>query len=220
VLRKFNEITDLAGAGEALLEYLTAGGAVMWPILGIGIALSFALGFRHALLRRGSNKNVRVLLRRAEQGRSSEPDGIVDEAIARGLALKRSGRPNLRRYLDEAFGEFDTDLKRYRILIATAVAIAPLLGLLGTVTGMIETFESLSDMALFTQSGGIAAGIATALFTTQMGLVVAVPGVIAKTILDKRQFRIEMDLAQIKDMLCGTESAQPADAGVAQGAAT
>ena len=81
------------------------------------------------------------------------------------------------------------------------VAIAPLLGLLGTVAGMIETFDSLGDMSLFSQSGGIAGGIATALFTTQMGLVVAVPGVIAKALLDRRQYQIEMDLAQIKDLL-------------------
>src|SRR3546814_9734490 len=55
---------------------------------------------------------------------------------------------------------------------------------------MIVTFESLGDMTLFSQSGGIAAGISTALFTTQMGLVVAVPGVIAKSVLDRRQHQI------------------------------
>jgi biopolymer transport protein ExbB len=59
-------------------------------------------------------------------------------------------------------------------------------------------------MTLFSQTGGIASGIATALFTTQMGLVVAVPGLIAKSILDRRQFQMEMDLAQIKDILCSS----------------
>ncbi|MDZ7829411.1 MAG: MotA/TolQ/ExbB proton channel family protein [Halofilum sp. (in: g-proteobacteria)] len=41
---------------------------------------------------------------------------------------------------------------------------------------MIETFESLGDMSLFSQSGGIAGGISQALFTTQLGLAVAIPG--------------------------------------------
>ena len=67
---------------------------------------------------------------------------------------------------------------------------------------MIETFDSLGDMTLFSQSGGIAGGIAVALFTTQMGLIVAVPGVILKTILDRREKQIQHDLAQIKDILC------------------
>jgi biopolymer transport protein ExbB len=86
-------------------------------------------------------------------------------------------------------------------MITAVVSIAPLLGLLGTVIGMIETFRSLGDMSLFSQGGGIAAGIATALFTTQMGLVVAVPGVIVKFFLDRRQQQLELDLAQIKDLL-------------------
>ena len=93
-------------------------------------------------------------------------------------------------------------IKRYSKVVSTLVGVAPLLGLLGTVIGMITTFESLGDMTLFSQSGGIAGGISTALFTTQMGLIVAVPGVIARSILDRRQRQIHLDLAQIKDLLC------------------
>ena len=50
---------------------------------------------------------------------------------------------------------------------------------------MIETFDSLAEMSLFTV-GGIAGGISEALFTTQMGLIVAVPGVLIGRILDRR----------------------------------
>ena len=211
MLGKFNDIASVGGAGEAFWHYMTLGGpAIMWPIMFVAIALSWALGVRFSLLKRGSNKNVRVLLKRAEEGRFKAPDGIVDEAIVRGLALKRAGKPNLRRYLDEAFADLEAQLRSHAILISSCVAVAPLLGLLGTVTGMIETFESLADMSLFSQTGGIAAGIATALFTTQMGLVVAVPGVIAKGVLDRRQAQIELDLAQIKDILCSTPRAAPA----------
>ncbi len=208
MLGKFSDIDSAGGAAGAFWHYMTLGGpAIMWPILFVGVMLGYALGVRFSLLNRGSGKNVRVLLRRAEEGRSKTPDGIVDVAIERGLALKRSGRANLRRYLDEAFADLESDLRRYAVLISSSVAVAPLLGLLGTVTGMIETFESLGDMTLFSQTGGIAAGIATALFTTQMGLVVAVPGVIAKGVLDRRQAQIELDLAQIKDILCSSPAA-------------
>jgi biopolymer transport protein ExbB len=99
------------------------------------------------------------------------------------------------------------------MLITTIVTAAPLLGLLGTVVGMIETFDSLGDMTLFSQTGGIAGGIATALFTTQMGLIVAVPGYIIKSLLDRRERQIKHDLAQLKDILCslkpGREEIQP-----------
>ena len=208
MLGKFSDIGSAGSAFDAFWHYMTLGGpAIMWPIMFVAVALSYALGVRFSLLKRGSGKNIRVLLRRAEEGRAKEPDGIVDVAIARGIALKRSGKPSLRRHLDEAFSDLETDLRRYAILISSSVAVAPLLGLLGTVTGMIETFESLADMSMFSQTGGIAAGIATALFTTQMGLVVAVPGVIAKGVLDRRQAQIELDLAQIKDILCSSPSA-------------
>jgi biopolymer transport protein ExbB len=201
MLREFTEITGLWSALHAFHVYLTLGGFVMWAILAVAVVLGWALGTRFALLRRGSDKNVRVLLRRAEEGRSNPPNGVVDVAIQRGLALKRAGKANLRRHLDEAFFDLESDLRRHAILVTTLVLIAPLLGLLGTVSGMIVTFESLADMALFTQDGGIAAGISTALFTTQMGLVVAVPGMIAKGVLDRRQNQLSMDLDQLKDIL-------------------
>ncbi|MBD8527033.1 MotA/TolQ/ExbB proton channel family protein [Pseudoxanthomonas sp. CAU 1598] len=188
---------------------MAAGGYVMPPLLLVTVVLWYALGARWVILRRGSKKNVRVLLRRYAEGRAKAPDGIVDQAIVQGLRLARSGRAPLRRYLDDAFAEYHGDIKRYARTITVMVAIAPLLGLLGTVAGMIETFNSLGDMSLFSQSGGIAGGIATALFTTQMGLVVAVPGVICKSLLDRRQHKIEVDLAQIKDLLiAGPHSAQ------------
>ena len=85
------------------------------------------------------------------------------------------------------------------------VMISPLLGLLGTVAGMIETFDSLAAMALFTQSGGIAGGVAQALLTTQTGLTVAIPGVLIQNILQKKQMNIQNNLAQIKDLLCSQQ---------------
>jgi len=196
---------SLAPQGGSILEtfggYVDAGGYVMPPLVLVTLVLWYAIGARWTLLGRGSKKNVRVLLRRFAEGRANAPNGIVDLAIVRGLQIRASRPPNLRRLLDDAYGEFDSQIRRYGGLVTTMVAIAPLLGLLGTVAGMIETFDSLGDMTLFSQTGGIAGGIATALFTTQMGLVVAVPGVIIKSILDRRQQQIERDLAQIKDLL-------------------
>ena len=186
---------------DALGGYLAAGGLVMPALVLVSIALWYAIGCRWALLSRGSRKNVRVLIKRRLDGRGRPPRGIVDAAIDRGIVLARQGKPHLRRYLDDAFADLEAETRRYAAAINALVSIAPLLGLLGTVIGMIETFESLGDMTMFSQTGGIAAGIATALFTTQMGLVVAVPGVVVKSVLDRRAQQIAHDLAQAKDIL-------------------
>ena len=197
-----DRVDSLPSAVEAIGNYMQQGGFVMWPLLICTVVLWFALGYRWMLLNRGTGKSVRVLINAHLRGKPLVPKGIVDGAIDRGIALQAQRRPYLRERLDEAFGDYLTDTKRFRTTISTTVAIAPLLGLLGTVTGMIETFNSLGDMTLFSQTGGIAGGIAVALFTTQMGLIVAVPGVILKSILDRRERQIQHDLAQIKDILC------------------
>lgn len=195
---------------EQLVDYLAAGGhGIMLPLLAIAFVLWYAIGARWALLRRGSNRNVRVLLARYERGAGGKVDGVLDAAVVRGLSLRGQRPRDLRRVLDDAFAGHRRAVRRHRVLIGTLVAIAPLLGLLGTVNGMIVTFDSLAEMALFTQGGGIAAGISTALYTTQMGLAVAIPGYLAKGMLDRRQAQIEMDLAQLRDILVATARPAP-----------
>lgn len=205
-----NAFTD-PGAGllDQLGAYLASGGYVTVPLLLVATALWYALGVRWALLQRGSKKNVRVLLRRHLEGRAGKVRGITGRAIELGLALRARGVSPLRRHLDDAFAEFEQDLGRHARTVTALVAVAPLLGLLGTVAGMIETFASLGEMSLFSQTGGIAGGIATALFTTQLGLVVAVPGYVCKALLDRRQQQIAMDLARIKDLLVSEPPPEP-----------
>ena len=187
---------------EAFLGYVEAGGFVMPPLILAAILLWFGLGYRLSALRWGDRRDVRLLLREYASNPPKRTKGIVDEAVVRGLDLARSGRPHLRRWLDDEFKAFDADLKRFSRLTVTLVEVAPVLGILGTVTGMIETFDSLQEMKLFTQSGGIAGGISQALFTTQMGLVVAIPGLVVHGMLRKRQRAIQMELARIKDLIC------------------
>lgn len=200
----------VAGWMDGFSGYLSAGGLIMPILLLVCVLMWYAIGARWALLQRGSRKNVRVLIKRHAEGRTKPPNGIVDAAIALAAARVARGGTHLRAHLDEDFAPFERDLKRHGRLVTALVAIAPLLGLLGTVSGMIETFASLGDMSLFSQTGGIAGGIAVALFTTQMGLVVAVPGLLAKAVLDRRQQQIQHDLDQIKDIYLSTPAVQGA----------
>lgn len=184
-----------------LVNYMQAGGYVMPPLAIATLMLWYALGYRYMNLRRGSRKSVRELI---QNGRDHKPEntGIINTCVQCGLQIASARKSYIRRYMDDAFYPFVTEMKRYQTLVTAIVVSAPLLGLLGTVSGMIETFDSLADQALFSQTGGIAGGISQALFTTQMGLAVSIPGMIVKGLLDKKQLHLEMEIAQIKDILC------------------
>jgi len=185
-------------------EYMQSGGAVMWPLGASVIILWYTLGYRFHSLKRGSRANVRNLVRKFDSGKRTHPKGLMDGAIVEAIAIvNKYGRESSSRvYLDDIFSSYKRNLKKYSTTIRAIVAVAPLIGLLGTVIGMIETFDSLASAELFSQSGGIAGGISQALFTTQLGLVVAVPGLVIGRILDKKATNMELELEQVKDILC------------------
>lgn len=162
---------------------LASGGIFTVPLMLGAMVLWYALGYRAMILRPGA----RGLLGRAARIASS--------------SLDAPGR-KLRWVLDERFGELESEAAKGRSLVDSVVVAAPLLGLLGTVNGMIETFDSLADMALFSQSGGIAGGISEALITTELGLAIAIPGLILGQLLTRRQERIATELEQLKDRVC------------------
>ena len=186
---------------QEVTSYIEVGGWVMPPLIAATVVLWFAIGYRIAALKRGSERDVRNLIRRFDKGKRPSGDGVLVRSLQKGMALRERNPDKLRPYLDVAFFEEEKEIRRYNRLIMTIVTAAPLLGLLGTVIGMIETFDSLGDMSLFSQSGGIAGGISQALITTQMGLVVAIPGLLVNGVLSRRQKNIEIELAQMKDIL-------------------
>ncbi len=187
---------------QQLLDYFNSGGFVMPPLVLGTVILWWTLGYRLIALKSGTLRSARALVYRYLKGKMPSGNGVMVRALFKGMALRNKKLDNLRRYLDDAFAEEYAEIKKYKVIISTIVIVAPLLGLLGTVSGMIETFESLGDMSLFSQSGGIAGGISQALITTQMGLAVSIPGLIVNGFLDKKQRNLEIEMAQLKDLLC------------------
>lgn len=185
--------------------YMQSGGAlIMYPLFILVFALWYGLGYRYHTIQRGTKKSMRVLVRKFASGKRKEARGFIDSAVVEGLKIREEchDKKLLRRLLEDNFYDYRKDLSKYKSLVKTVVVVAPLIGLLGTVIGMIETFDSLASMSLFSQSGGIAGGISQALFTTQLGLVVAVPGLVIGRLLDKKAFNMELDLEQLTDILC------------------
>ncbi len=185
-----------------LIKYFESGGLVVPPLILATLLLWYALGYRYAvMLKAGHTNSVRRIVETYEKGKWTEASNIIERAVVEAFQLRDQGVKPIRRYLDGAFADLERELTRYQVLVKTIVSITPLLGLLGTVGGMIETFDSLRDMELFSQTGGIAGGISQALITTQFGLAVAIPGLLVNGYLNRKKLKIEMDLAQIKDLM-------------------
>ena len=193
---------------NTLLGYISQGGFVMWPLLLAALLLWFGIGYRLFFIRRGSRAPLRLLVSRFRSDAPPESTkGYLDEAVRRALRIVAQGPPQLKTVLDDKLFSLEEDLGRYRTLVRTIVIVAPLLGLLGTVNGMIEMFQSLGTQTFYSQSGGVAQGISQALFTTQFGLVIAIPGLIVGGLIDRRERQIREDIYQLKELLVSERAA-------------
>ncbi len=117
--------------------------------------------------------------------------GPLGRILAAGLANAKAPRPVMKEAIEEVGRVVTHDLDRFLTTLGTIAAMAPLLGLLGTVIGMIEIFGSQ------TSSGSnpiqLAHGISIALYNTAMGIIVAIPA-----LMFYRHFRAKVDALVIE----------------------
>jgi len=169
-----------------MLEIIQSGGWMMVPIiicsiLALGITVERFWTLRSAqiaprdLLARvwGWMKNHQLDSARIKELRASSPLGRV---LAAGLMNSRHGRQIMKESIEEVASHEIHEMERYLNALGTVAAVAPLMGLLGTVFGMIQVFSEI--MAQGTgQANVLAGGISEALITTELGLIVAIPAV-------------------------------------------
>lgn len=158
---------------------LQQGGLVGWVIVALGVLGLCLAGWRMVYLS-GVGRKVASQMRELERPRDDNPLGRII-----GVLGPKPQLADLELKLDEAILQETPPLERGQPLLKLLTAVAPLLGLLGTVTGMIVTFQAI------TQSGGgdsrlMADGISQALVTTVMGLVVAIPLLFLHALLASR----------------------------------
>lgn len=180
-----------------------AGGDVMLPLVLVAVILWWTLGERWSRTRGGPSLPLRQLVERARRGESVPGDGPVQRALILGVTALAQGHDALEETLTQRFAALRDELGQGAALCATLVGVAPLLGLLGTVGGMITTFDALATMTMFSRSGGIAGGISEALVSTQVGLTVAIPGAIAAKLMDQRAARRREQLDELEQILRG-----------------
>ncbi len=179
----------------SLWQQIPKGGPIVWPILAILLVGVAIVVERVVFLRRrgldadGFTNNIESLVAEKswDQCRAScreHSDKPVARIVAAGLACWHMQREAMENALQEAILREVPPMERFLSTLGMLAAIAPLLGLLGTVTGMIDTFH------VITQHGTgdprmMSGGISEALVTTMLGLTVAIPIMLAHTLLNR-----------------------------------
>lgn len=180
-------------------NYFRDGGPLMYPLLGISLIMWLLIIERTIFLSRLYRKNMSLALaaQHLRENRMPNPKkhrGVMALLVGRFLEL-RSGDPGLDRFiLDESVVSVNHRLTNHLATIGVLAAIAPLFGLLGTVTGMIATFDVLAIFGTG-NSRAMAGGISEALITTQTGLLLAVPGLYMKNFLTRRADNLQHRVA-------------------------
>jgi biopolymer transport protein ExbB len=193
---------DLIQTSYLQLEaYLRAGGVVMLPLALVSLAMWVLIVDRALFFRRLHRKNMGTLtaFEHIHDNRMPDPRrfrGAISLLVAQFLS-HRSGDRHLDRFiLDETVLKVSRSLNDYLALIGVLAAIAPFLGLLGTVTGMIATFDVLAVFGTG-NAKAMAGGISEALITTQTGLLVAIPELYMKGFLDRRARNLQQRIAVV-----------------------
>ncbi|PTU73225.1 MotA/TolQ/ExbB proton channel family protein [Pseudomonas mangrovi] len=186
-------------------ELVKAGGWMMLPIVLCSIAAAAIVAERLWTLRASRItpphllgqvwrwiKDKKLNNQKLKELRGDSPLG---EILAAGLANSKHGREIMKECIEEAAARVIHELERYLTVLGTIAAVAPLLGLLGTVLGMIEIFSAFmgSGMANAPQLAG---GIAKALITTAAGLFVAIPAVFFHRYLMRRVDELVVGMEQ------------------------
>jgi biopolymer transport protein ExbB len=165
---------------------IQAAGWPIWPLI-IASIVALALIFERLYSLRQSvvapaGMVDRVLAEFRQNGVTPEllgktaAQGPLGRILAAGLANVRSPRPVMKEAIEEVGRVVTHELERFLTTLGTIAAMAPLLGLFGTVIGMIEIFGSQG--AASSNPIQLAQGISIALYNTAMGLIVAIPSMI------------------------------------------
>lgn len=179
---------------DSIMEHLAKGGSVGVVILALG-AICLILGLFKAIevtrFKTPAPENVQQVLAQIEKGDRVEASKIAASMQGAGGALVQAGvehseekRGTLDEILYEKILAVRPRLERFLPFIALTAAAAPLLGLLGTVTGMIKTFNLITIFGTG-DAKSLSSGISEALVTTELGLVVAIPALILHGLLSR-----------------------------------
>lgn len=188
-----------------MYELLSAGGLIMIPILicsviALAIVLERAWALRRTrvapqtivneLLTRLKKKELNG--RKLKELREASPLGRI---LSSGLLNAKYGREIMKESIEEEATQVIHELERFLTSLGTIAAIAPLLGLLGTVVGMIDVFAEI-QVAGNANNQALAGGISKALITTATGLTIAIPALVCHRYFQRHVDALVVDMEQ------------------------
>ncbi|MEQ1566709.1 MAG: MotA/TolQ/ExbB proton channel family protein [Myxococcota bacterium] len=189
-----------------MLDWFMKGGPVMYPIALCSVVALAAFFERLWGLRREKVVPQAFCVEIVELVRQQRyPDALTlcrkrDASVARilevAIELRAHDRAAIKERVEEVGRREAHDLEQYLAVVGTVGSLGPLLGLLGTVSGMIVTFESI-EVGGMGQMSLVAGGIGQALITTFGGLVVAIPAVVAHRYLLSKVDRLVIELEEV-----------------------
>jgi biopolymer transport protein ExbB len=180
--------------GLTPMELFTHGGPIMWPILIVSfLAVTVVVERSIFLWRENRTREPDIVEKMLEHVESGDPAGAValgqksPDYVARILvhALTHREHSLANAFMRAANREL-TRLQQGLPVLDTCITAAPLLGLLGTVTGMMATFGALGEGDIGASAGAITGGVGEALIATAAGLVIAIIGLFPYNVLSAR----------------------------------
>ena len=192
-----------------MLHYLEVGGPILWVLVIISIG-AFAVVLERIVFFARNEKNVGSNFR--DEILSLVANKKIDEAIALCDTKKSCVASAVKKFLQKAprgidVQDYEFILKEITIketspyesrlnLLASVISISPMLGLLGTVTGMIRAFTNISKYGTG-DAAIVADGIAEALLTTAAGLMIAIPVIVIYNYLNRRLEKMENEIDDV-----------------------
>jgi biopolymer transport protein ExbB len=202
-------LTNPDGSPMSFMELFNAGGVIMWPILLLSfISITVIVERLLFIFRENSHREPEVVQKMLESVEHRDIEGAValgkksNDFVARILVYSLT---NKEFSLSNAFVRASSqELARFTQGMATldtCITAAPLLGLLGTVTGMMRTFASLGGGDIGAAANAITGGVAEALIATMCGLFIAVTCLLPYNYLNARTEEAKHEIADASNAL-------------------
>jgi biopolymer transport protein ExbB len=215
-----------------LLDMFFKGGVIMYPILLCSVVALYVVIERILVLRKAQLDvgqfllKVRSIFQRGDvaavQTFCSQKDAPIANIINKGILKHDQGDARVREAIEESGRAEVYHLEKHLAWLATISGIAPMLGFLGTVTGMVSAFQRIETIGGVVNPSDLAGGIWEALITTVFGLLVGIPALAAYNYFVTRVARfvheMEVTTAEFLDLMerGNAEVAAPAPVPAAQ----
>ncbi|HSL88438.1 MAG TPA: MotA/TolQ/ExbB proton channel family protein [Ignavibacteriaceae bacterium] len=168
-----------------LFDIFLKGGWLMWPILVSSIIALAVVIDRYTVLRKTRINVPAFMVRIRGMIKKKDISGAISHCmqekspvaniVRKGLKKYKLGHTRVKEAIENAGRQEVSKLEKGLTILATVAGVAPLLGFLGTVTGMIQAFMTIEDLAGAANPSDLAGGIWEALTTTAFGLIVGIP---------------------------------------------